>query len=147
METRADAGFQDGSLDHDVFATDSFPNTQAENILEEQTLFAEDQLWLRAVENCIKNNLSNYDYTVNRLACDMAISERHLRRRLKQLLGLKPAQYQKSIRLQAAYELLAIKRYKTITQVAYAVGFRSVDAFRCNFQQAFGQTPTYYLNV
>lgn len=108
--------------------------------------FEEDQRWLEEVERCAKANLSNNNYTIVQLAQDTAISERHLRRRMKQLLGVKPAQYLKSIRLEAAQELLAARKYKTITQVAHSVGFRSVDAFRQNYESFFGQHPKNYMS-
>lgn len=108
-------------------------------------LSQEDVLWLESVEKCVKANLDNSNYTVQQLAQDAAISERQLRRRLKQFVGMKPAQYIKSLRLETAHTLLVTGKYKTITQVARAVGYKSVDAFRTNFKTEFGKQPSAYL--
>lgn len=109
------------------------------------SFFKEDQLWLTEVEKSIKQNLSNNNYTIRQLANDVSISERQLRRKLKQLLGIKPSKYLKNSRMQHAHHLLAIKQYKTVTQVAYAVGFKDVGAFSSGFKQIFGHSPKKFL--
>jgi len=112
---------------------------------ESQLLFEEDKIWLQKVEDSIHNNLSNNLYTVSELAADVVISERQLRRRLKKLTGLAPAQYLRNKRLQKAHQLISSKKYKTITQVAYAVGLKDIGAFRENFKEMYGDSPLEFL--
>jgi len=107
--------------------------------------FEEDQLWLHTVNRSIKDNLANNHYSIKQLAYDVAISERHLRRRLKQLLGVSPAKYLKKIRLEQAKQLLVSKRYKTVTQVANAFGYKDVGSFRYNFLDYYGHQLGDYL--
>lgn len=105
----------------------------------------EDQEWLAALENHLKQQISNSGYTISQLAHDMSISERQLRRRTKILTGLSPTQYLKEIRMQAARQLLEQRRYKTIAQVASTVGFQDAGAFTRNFSKRFGKIPSEYL--
>ena len=108
-------------------------------------LFEEDQQWLAQVAQCVQKHLANNRYTIAQLAHEVAVSERHLRRQLKQLLGVGPKEYVTQMRMQLAKELLFKRKYKTLTQVAHAVGYRDVDSFRSNFCSLFGVCPKTYL--
>ncbi|MEL6942688.1 MAG: ATP-binding protein, partial [Bacteroidota bacterium] len=107
----------------------------------------EDQAWLAEVESHLQKQLSNSSYSILQLSFDIALSERQLRRRLKQLVGLSPSQYFKLIRLQNARQLLEQKRYKTVSQTAAAVGFQDTGAFSRNFTKQFGRKPSEYINT
>ena len=109
--------------------------------------FVEDREWLQSVQRQIRCNLANNHFTIAQLADAVAISERQLRRRLKKLLGLRPWEYVTQVRLQYARQLLLQRRYKTLTQVAHAVGYRDVDSLRDNYKRIFGESPTRYLQL
>ena len=104
--------------------------------------FKEDLSWLEKVMRFMHNNFSDNYYTIQSLACDVAISERQLRRKFKKLLGCTPAQYFRAIRLQKAHQLLSQKEFKTVTQVAYAVGYKDVGTFRENYFKTYGEPAT-----
>lgn len=106
----------------------------------------EDQVWLEELEQHLNENLANSQYSITQLSYDIALSERQLRRRIKQLVGLSPSQYFKAIRLQHARQLLEARRYNTIAQTAAAVGFQDAGAFSRNFSQQFGKSPAAYLS-
>lgn len=106
----------------------------------------EDQKWLEELEKTLIKELSNSQYSMPQLADDLAISERQLRRRIKKLIGLTPAQYFKEIRLHQAREHLENKKFKTIAQTAAANGFHDVGTFSKNFFKHFGKKPSEYIN-
>jgi signal transduction histidine kinase/DNA-binding response OmpR family regulator len=106
------------------------------------TISIEDQTWLTDVETLLKDQLSNSTYSITQLAGDIALSERQVRRRLKQLVGLSPSQYFKAIRLQHARQLLEQNRYNTVAQTAAAVGFRDAGAFSKAYKAAYGKLPS-----
>ncbi|MGB1242391.1 MAG: helix-turn-helix domain-containing protein [Chitinophagales bacterium] len=137
--------FRQQNSEHSKESLSSNPEESEKESEETRQLFEEDKIWLQKVESFIQNNLSNDRYTIRTLAMDVIISERQLRRRMKKLTGLTPAQYLKKARLGKAHQLISSKKYKTITQVAYAVGFKDVGAFRSNFQQVFGYPPLDFL--
>lgn len=105
----------------------------------------EDQVWLENLEVILNKNLSNTQYSISQLADDMVISERQLRRRIKQLTGLTTLHYFKEIRLQKARQLLETRQYKTIAQTANAVGFPNTKTFSRNFSHRFGKMPSEHL--
>lgn len=107
---------------------------------------AEDLQWLETLEDHLVQYLSNNKYTITQLAFDLAISERQLRRRIKALTGLSPSQYFKETRLQAARQLLEQRKFNTIAQIAFAVGFQNPGAFSRNFSSRFGKKPSEYFS-
>ncbi|MFK8006007.1 MAG: ATP-binding protein [Saprospiraceae bacterium] len=104
-----------------------------------------DQKWLDKLEKILRKELSNSQYSMSNLAHDLDLSERQLRRRIKQLIGITPAQYLKETRLHQARELLENKKYKTIAKTASAVGFQDVRTFSRNFSAHFGKKPSGYI--
>ena len=108
-------------------------------------LFREDLDWLELLETTVWQNLTNSNYSVVQLALDLATSERTLRRRLRQLVGLSPAKYLKAARLERARKLLEAREYRTVAQVAAAVGLRDAGAFSRSFQREYGKSPGEYL--
>ena len=111
------------------------------------TYFEEDAQWLQEVTQYILQNIANNHYSIAQLANDVAISERQLRRRLKKLLGLRPREYMTQIRLQRAHYLILQRKYRTLTQIAQAVGYRDTGAFRDSFQQWFKSSPLELLHA
>ncbi len=104
----------------------------------------EDTLWLEEVESILKRELSNTKYSVRDLAYEIALSERQLERRLKQFIGLTPKKYFLEIQLQEAKRLFETKRYRTISQVAYASGFSNPKHFSTVFRKHFGVPPSQF---
>lgn len=75
------------------------------------------------------------------LAAELAVSSRHLRRSIQDELGASPIELAQSRRLAMAKRLLADSRL-SVTQVAYASGFRSLRRFNEAFATRFGRTPS-----
>ena len=105
------------------------------------TYFEEDTQRLQEVTAHIQQNIANNRYSIAKLADDEDNSERQMRRRLKKLLGLRPREYMTQIRLQRAHYLILQRKYRTLTQIAKAVGYRDTGAFRDSFQQWFKKNP------
>lgn len=72
----------------------------------------------------------------------MNLSERQLRRKLKQCTGLSPNQYLREIKLQKAFRLLEDRTYSTVSEVCYAVGLSTPKYFTKIFVERFGKLPT-----
>jgi AraC family transcriptional regulator of adaptative response / DNA-3-methyladenine glycosylase II len=79
--------------------------------------------------------------SVQELARDLRVSDRHLRRSLSRELGASPFRLALAQRLQTATRLLAETR-DPITFVAYASGFRSLRRFNAAFRDQFQMSPT-----
>ena len=101
-----------------------------------------DQEWLISFEEDLKKQLANPNYSIAQMADDFAMSQSTLSRQLKRLTGLTPARYFQELRLNEARQLLENRAFKTISEVAYGVGFSDAPAFNRAFKKRFGKAPT-----
>lgn len=104
-----------------------------------------ERQWVRKLETVVRENLSNPDFTVLMLAENMNVSERALQYKTKSLLGLNPKQFILEIRLNEALRLLEIGTYPTVSEVCFAVGFKSTQYFSKVMKKRFGKSPSEYL--
>ena len=109
------------------------------------TISVSEMAWLADLETAVKQNLKDTNYTVERMASDMALSRTQLFRKLKQLTGLSPQQYLQEVRLQQALFLLETKQTDSVKGTCYAVGLLQVKHFSQLFQDRFGRLPSTYL--
>ncbi|MEM1054272.1 MAG: response regulator [Bacteroidota bacterium] len=86
-------------------------------------------------------NLDDDALAVDALAEAVGMSRSTLYRRLEGALEGSPADLLRSVRLDRAAGLLQ-KQAGSVTEVAYAVGFRSVSHFSARFRDRFGATPS-----
>lgn len=78
--------------------------------------------------------------TLADLAGRVGISAFHLHRRFKERLGCTPKEYLQQIRIRKAVEL-ATGGSLPITEICYAVGFRSLSRFYEEFRKRTGYSP------
>ncbi|MCP4438115.1 MAG: response regulator, partial [Aureispira sp.] len=105
-----------------------------------------DLNWLKTVEEEVKEQLDNENFNVAVLAKKMNVSDRQLTRKLKKITGLTPAKFIKEIRLNIARTYLEAGTYLSVSEVAFAVGFQTVEAFSKSYKTRFGKPPREYLN-
>ena len=60
---------------------------------------APDLVWLKELEGVLTKNISNSNFKISDAADKIAISPRRLQQKIKEITGLTPKQYQRSIRL------------------------------------------------
>jgi transcriptional regulator GlxA family with amidase domain len=103
---------------------------------------ADAQFLRRAVE-IVDRHLSDYEFDVEALAKQMAVSRRQFFRRLKAVTGGTPNALIRAMRLKRAAYLLR-QSQMTITEITYAVGFSDLKHFRTVFREQFGVLPGDY---
>ncbi|TQV77844.1 helix-turn-helix domain-containing protein [Denitrobaculum tricleocarpae] len=108
---------------------------------KKEHLSAEQQFLERATE-CVLDHIGEPGFDVNELAVTLGISQKTLGRRLKDLHGLTPAAFIRSVRLNVARDLILLRRYNTVGEVAFAAGFSSVGHFAKLYRQQFEETPS-----
>ncbi len=119
---------------------------EREEALREQGLvqagLTADEEFLAQAERLALAHLDEPGFGVEELAAGMNYSSRQLARLLKELTGLSPVQFLLEIRLQRAYQLLKARRYRTVSEVRYAVGIESASYFSKKFLERFGVRPS-----
>ncbi len=99
-------------------------------------------VFLRQLYEILEGSISNKNVSVDWLATKMAMSQSTLNRKLKTLLGLSAVDFIKQTRLQKSVELLATG--KSISDIAYQVGFESPSYFSQCFKEVYNVSPSDY---
>lgn len=89
----------------------------------------------------IEARLEDSDVSVEDLAADMNLSRVQLYRKVKSLSGRSPVELLRTARLNRAYQLL-LSSDKSVSEVAYAVGFSAPSYFTKCFRDEFGVSPS-----
>ncbi len=104
-----------------------------------------DEKWLSEVRQTILELLEAGKVTIAALAEKMNISERQFYRRINAYTGHTPNTMIQNIRLERANQLLEQRKYATVKEVAYAVGFQRSDYFSRLFFTRYGKRPVDFL--
>tara|TARA_R110002110_G_scaffold35115_2_gene118798 strand:+ start:7442 stop:9001 length:1560 start_codon:yes stop_codon:yes gene_type:complete len=100
-----------------------------------------DEEFLENAVRIVRASLTDADFDIARLARELAVSERGLRRRIGQITGLSPVEFVRRERLEQARRYLETGTYKTIAEAARAVGIASPGYFSRVYRDAFGHSP------
>ena len=88
----------------------------------------------------VEHRLSDSDLSVEDLAAEMNLSRVQLYRKVKALTGSSPVELLRTARLNRGHKLL-LTTDKTVSEVAYAVGFSAPAYFTKCFKDEFGIVP------
>lgn len=97
--------------------------------------------FLKKIIKLIHEDISNSELNSEELAKKLHISESQVYRKLKAITGKSTAVYMRSIRLQYAKNLL-LNSDKTVSEVAFDVGFNDPSWFSRAFKEEFGYSPS-----
>jgi signal transduction histidine kinase/ligand-binding sensor domain-containing protein/DNA-binding response OmpR family regulator len=109
--------------------------------VSEVNVTSADEAFLARVQATVEERLGDSDLTVEGLAEALACDRSYLLRKLRALNGETPSGLIRSFRLQRAEQLLRA-RAGAVSEVAYAVGFKSVAHFSNAFQERYGERPS-----
>ena len=116
-----------------------FSGDKKEEAAEEQ-LSSRDQTFISRLRDSIRQNMGDSDFTVERLGEELGLSRVQLYRKVKALTGQTPVDLLKKARLERA-RLLVEKTDKSISEIAYEVGFTAPSYFNKCFKDEFGVSP------
>ncbi|UXP32060.1 response regulator [Reichenbachiella agarivorans] len=102
-----------------------------------------DEKFLNRVMTYIEENLSSSEFTVEMLARECGLSQLHLNKKLKALVGDTANSFIRNIRIQRAAQLLKRNMY-SISEIMYEVGFNDAKYFRDCFKKEYQMTPSEY---
>jgi len=100
-----------------------------------------EPLFLTRFKDVVEARLSDSDLSVDDLAAAMNLSRVQLYRKVKAISGSSPVELLRTARLNRGYQLL-VKTDKTISEVAYDVGFTAPSYFTKCFKDEFGISPS-----
>ena len=109
---------------------------------ETPKISAVDLKWIQEVEQIFIKHIENPKFTMNDLSTILNISSTHVRRKIKQITGLSPKQYERSIKLAKARKLLKSGEFRTVSEVLYRLGFENHYYFSKIYKKAYGIMPT-----
>ena len=97
-------------------------------------------LFITRFREVVEARLANSELGVDDLAADMNLSRVQLYRKVKAISGSSPVELLRTARLNRAYQLL-LSTDKTVSEVAYDVGFSSPSYFSKCFKDKYGISP------
>ncbi|WP_340104622.1 helix-turn-helix domain-containing protein [Rhodohalobacter sp. 8-1] len=101
--------------------------------------------FLQEVTDSLEKHYSTPEFNVLSLALDLNLSRSYMARKIKKKTGLTSGEYIKTFRMEKAHLLLTAGMTGSITEVAYAVGFKNHSYFSHTFKEHFGKTPSEFL--
>jgi len=88
----------------------------------------------------VEARLEDSEVSVDDLAAEMNLSRVQLYRKIKQITGSSPVELLRTTRLKRAYQML-LTTDKSVSEVAYAVGFTAPSYFSKCFKEEYGMVP------
>ena len=110
------------------------------------TITSPDERFLRKAIEVVERNISNSDLDIEQFATEVGVSRMQLYRKFNALTNMTVKEFIRSIRLKRAAQLLLEKKL-TITEIAYAVGFRDLSHFRKSFHHEYSMSASEYIKL
>jgi ABC-type sugar transport system substrate-binding protein/AraC-like DNA-binding protein len=97
-------------------------------------------IFITRFKEVVEARLADSDVSVEDLAADMNLSRVQLYRKVKAISGSSPVELLRTARLNRAYQLL-LTTDKSVSEVAYSVGFTAPSYFTKCFKEEYGMVP------
>ncbi len=100
----------------------------------------------KMILNVSRRLLLDTSKTEKQIVKMLYVSETYLRQLYLQTFGMPPKRYIKSVKLKKAKTLLRISN-KTISVIAYEIGYTNTSKFSEAFKVAYNMTPSEYRGI
>ena len=117
-----------------------FQEGHATHVIAKQPKSAETK-FIAKVIGFIHDELDNSNFSTAQLCFKLGLSESQVYRKLKAITGKSTAIFIRSVRLQKAKEFIETTD-KTVSEIAYQVGFNDPSWFSRAFKEEFGFSPS-----
>jgi signal transduction histidine kinase/ligand-binding sensor domain-containing protein/DNA-binding response OmpR family regulator len=115
------------------------------DVFEGKVVKKEDKELILTIAEIIYKHLENDNLSLDLIAAQTAMSKMQLYRKIKEILGVTPTEYIRSLRLKQAEKLLRTTN-KTVQEIMYACGFNNKAYFYREFSKKNNATPKEYQN-
>ncbi len=110
---------------------------------EKIAINAEEEKLMSRLLAAVEEHLDDTEYNVDQLARDVALSRTSLYIKLRNMLGISPADFIRNVRLKRAAQLLAASA-ASVSEISERVGFATPRNFSVSFKKMFGVLPSEY---
>lgn len=117
-----------------------FDERQPIDTSQSEQLTTQDKLFIDMLKEAVQKHMSNANLKIDDLGEELGISRVQLYRKIKTITGLSPVELLRQMRVQRGFVLLNTTT-KTVSEIAYEVGFNSSSYFAHCFKNQFGKTP------
>ena len=126
-------------------ASETSENVESTEISEDSQTMEDNEsaavsLFITRFKEVVEARLEDSDVSVEDLAADMSLSRVQLYRKVKAVTGSSPVELLRTARLNRAYQLL-LTTDKSVSEIAYAVGFTAPSYFTKCFKEEYGKVP------
>lgn len=111
----------------------------------DETISRMDKKFIERLSQIIEQNLGEKELTVEDLAAQMGMSRVKLYRKIKKLTDMSISEFVVSVKLRRSLGLL-VNSGKTISEVAFEVGFNSLSYYTRCFRNQFKMSPSEYID-
>lgn len=111
----------------------------------DQFLEKKDVQFLEKIHQVIEESMDDSEFNIDAIASEIGLSRSSFFKKLKSLTGLPPVDLVKEIRLNKSIELIK-NTDLTISEIAFAVGFKDSGYYSKCFRKKYNQTPREYMN-
>ncbi len=118
-----------------------FKNGQMDE--KQEKLTTQDKLFMDQLRDVVREKMGNAKLKMDDIGADLGISRVQLYRKVKVLTGLSPVELLRQMRLERAKFLLN-STTKTVSEIAYEVGFANPSYFSTCFKKQYGKQPLEY---
>ena len=105
----------------------------------------DEKLMKKALET-VEKNMSDPEFSVEKLSRELGMSRVHLYKKLTALTGKSPIEFIRIMRLKRAAQYLS-KSQLTVSEIAFEVGFNDPRYFSRYFKAEFGLLPSQYIQM
>lgn len=99
-----------------------------------------ERRFLDSLESVAYENLASPDFNASELARKLHVGRTTLAKKMKELVGMSPADYISACRFRKCLELLK-ESDLSIGEISYKCGFRNQSYFNLKFKERFGRSP------
>lgn len=111
--------------------------------LEEPKVVDEDEEMMSRLMDFIEKHIGEENLRPEDMASALNLGRTVFYNRLKQLVGVTPIEFLRQVRIQRAMQLMTLSR-KSVSEIAYAVGFSDPKYFSKCFKKETGMSPSEY---
>ena len=112
----------------------------ADSSADEEPSVVAESAFLARFREVVEARMEDSEVSVDDLAAEMSLSRVQLYRKIKTITGSSPVELLRTTRLKRAYQML-LTTDKSVSEVAYAVGFTAPSYFSKCFKEEYGMVP------